>query len=67
MRALHASRGYRIFRRAGRQDGWSTLVLGVTSSKGQREYVVAMTGHGKNGALADVARTLAGLMKAEDL
>lgn len=66
-KALTPSKGYTILRRADRHDDWSTLVLGVTSTAGRREYVVAMTAYGKPGPLRDVARALASLMKAEDL
>jgi hypothetical protein len=66
-RALPPSKGYTVLRRSGRQDGWSTLVLAVTSSRQRREYVVAMTGYGKSHPLRDVAQALASLLKAEDL
>jgi len=65
--ALKRSKGYSILRRADRHDGWSTLVLGVTSSSGRREYVVAMTAYGKIPPLRDAAAALARLLKAEDL
>ncbi|MGB0588620.1 MAG: LysM peptidoglycan-binding domain-containing protein [Myxococcota bacterium] len=67
MNKLSSRKGYQLTRRWGREDGWSTFVLGVTSTKGRREYVVAMTAHGSRRPLDEVANTLAGLLKAEDL
>jgi hypothetical protein len=67
MNKLSARKGYQLYRRSGSDDGWATFVLGVTSNKGRREYVVAMTAHGPRRPLDEVAQTLAGLLKAEDL
>ena len=67
MHALTRHKGYQIYRRAGRQDAWSTVVIGVTSTKGRREYVVAMSAHGERRPLVEVAEALAGLLKAEDI
>jgi hypothetical protein len=67
MNKLSARKGYRLYRRSGREDGWSTFALGVTSTKGRREYVVVMSAHGLRRPLDEVARALATLLKAEDL
>jgi len=67
MNKLSARKGYQLYRRWGREEGWSTFVLGVTSNKGRREYVVAMAAHGSRRPLDDVAQALAALLKAEDL
>ena len=67
MHKLSASKGYTLYRRSGREDGWSTFVLGVRSSKSRRDYVVVLAAHGSKRPLDEVAQTLAALLKAEDL
>jgi len=67
MQKLSTHRGYTLYRRSGRADGWSSFVMGVSSSKGRRDYVVAMAAHGERRPLEGVAQVLAGLLKAEDL
>ena len=59
MHKLSSRRGYDIYRRAGQQDGWTTIVVGITSSTGRPDYVVAMTAAGKTKPMVKVAKTLA--------